>query len=327
MIKRPTVFVLGAGASQPYGFPLGSTLSEQVQRAILDERSMFAQDLCSAGTPPDFIKLADVRRFAAELQASGRYSIDEFLPHQPGYRQIAKSAIAQTLIPHETDARLDYKTKHRNWSQEERDGRWYRYFFNQLLISAGRGPRAFITNRVTFVTFNFDRSFERALFLFLRANSTSLSDADAIEQMRQIPIFHLHGQLGYPTWLGSAAAPDTGTRPYDAAFSSAAWVRACAQQIRIVDEEVTDNPQLPCALTALEEAERVVFLGFSYHPLNLSKLRIEQLKGKRVLGTAYGIPSGRQSAIIRTFTETGIDLHLLDHDVLTFLENTDLIYD
>jgi hypothetical protein len=121
MIRQPTVLILGAGASAPFGFSLGSTLSEQIQRGNLDDDSMFAQDLCSAGVPPDYLKLGYVRQFAAELRAAARYSIDEFLPQQPGYRQVAKLAIAQTLIS-QVDGHYDQRLQALHTGREpERD--------------------------------------------------------------------------------------------------------------------------------------------------------------------------------------------------------------
>ena len=36
MIKQPTVLILGAGASQPYGFLLGAGLVDQICAEIID---------------------------------------------------------------------------------------------------------------------------------------------------------------------------------------------------------------------------------------------------------------------------------------------------
>jgi hypothetical protein len=106
-------------------------------------------------------------------------------------------------------------------------------------------------------------------------------------------------------------------------------VSICAEQIRIADDEVTDSPTLQLALSALAAATAVAFLGFSYHPLNLQKLQLEKLRGKEVRGTAYKSPAGPRSAVERTFAEAGVAIRLAlpDDHVLTFLENTDLIYD
>jgi hypothetical protein len=198
------------------------------------------------------------------------------------------------------------------------------YLFNQLLKSS-RGRAQPSSNRVTIVTFNFDRSFERALYLFVRANRAA-GEAEAIEQLLQIPIYHLHGQLCRPDWLAPPAIgqPACGSRETESHV-----LRMCAEQMRIVDDEVTDNPTLGPALSALEDADAIAFLGFSFHPLNLQKLQIERLKSKLVRGTAYKLPVGPRSAVERTCESAGVSIVLTgpDDHVLTFLENTDLVHD
>jgi hypothetical protein len=66
---------------------------------------------------------------------------------------------------------------------------------------------------------------------------------------------------------------------YDPKQTEPYYLRMCAEQIRIGDDEVTASTQLPLALDALENAGVVAVLGFSFHPMNMSKLRIEKLKG------------------------------------------------
>ena len=327
MVKRPTVFVLGAGGSAPYGFPLGGELMQGIQYELLRGATAFRNDLLTA----EFHELA-LQQFALALKASGLYSIDEFLQWHPEHRRLGKLAIARMLIPAERHDRLDFGADYKLWLPAgSPDTRWYRYFFNQLLRSR-KGRCDLAGNLVTIVTFNFDRSFERALYLFMQANC----GADAIAQVRQIPIYHVHGQLGLPDWI-STSTRLSGHRDYDPRDPgsipqpsiSKAELRLCADQIRIVDEEVTDSPILRSALGALEDAEVVAFLGFSYHPLNLQKLRLEKLQGKDIRGTAYQLPLGPRGAVQKAFDAAGTKIMLAepsDH-VLTFLENTDLIFD
>jgi hypothetical protein len=193
--------------------------------------------------------------------------------------------------------------------------------FNQLLRSH-KGRCELTANRITILTFNFDRSFERALYLLVRANC----GGNAIAQLQQIPVYHLHGQLGLPAWLQTSVG---GLRAYNPNDTTSQVVRMCAQQIRIVDDEVTDSQTLGLALLAIDDADVVAFLGFSYHPLNLRKIPLERLNGKEVRGTAYKLPAGPRSAVERTFAAAGAKILLAgpDDHVLTFLENTDLIHD
>lgn len=74
MIDRPTVFVLGAGASAPYGFPLGRPLLEKVARRFTKGSNEFTQALEQVGFEFDWM-----HRFGKELLTCGRSSIDAFL--------------------------------------------------------------------------------------------------------------------------------------------------------------------------------------------------------------------------------------------------------
>jgi hypothetical protein len=156
MIRRRTVLVLGAGASAPYGFPLGTALTDGITSELMrDGHSQFRDDLEGAG-----FDLASLRAFGKALGQSGRYSIDDFLQWKPEFRSLAKHAIARMLIPCERDDRLEFGADARLWlPQGQPDTRWHRYFFNQLLTSR-RGRCEIGDNRLTVLTFNFDRSFE-----------------------------------------------------------------------------------------------------------------------------------------------------------------------
>lgn len=86
MIRRQTVFVLGAGASYPYGFPTGEGLvNEVISLAGLDRTlDAFLYNGC--------VDL-DVKRFARDLADSDSPSVDSFLEHRPDFLRIGKLAI------------------------------------------------------------------------------------------------------------------------------------------------------------------------------------------------------------------------------------------
>ena len=89
MITIPTVLVLGAGASAPFRFPLGS----QLRQNILGTVGALAQVGYSA---------ADISRFCDAFLFSGKESVDAFLEHRTEFIEVGKAAIAQVLIPCES---------------------------------------------------------------------------------------------------------------------------------------------------------------------------------------------------------------------------------
>ena len=154
MIRRRTVFILGAGASAPYQLPVGSALVDRICKEIMKAEPMITR-------LEDFLArnngiAGDAARFAAALKGSRAYSIDAFLETNRPYRLIGKAAIADVLLRCENQSDL-----------APVNGDWYRYLFSILLNqSIERYQQQ--AKLLTIVTFNFDRSFERALFLALK---------------------------------------------------------------------------------------------------------------------------------------------------------------
>lgn len=78
MITEPTVLVLGAGASKPYGFPSGKELKDLVcKRLYYDLATEFKQPgktLMEIGFTKE-----EIQTFRDALYFSGRSSVDAFL--------------------------------------------------------------------------------------------------------------------------------------------------------------------------------------------------------------------------------------------------------
>lgn len=267
MIKTPTVFVLGAGASQPYGFPTAARLVAIAQR---DGRGSVSSILGAAGFPQE-----EIHAFLDRLRGSGQ-SVDAFLERQPAFKKVGKAFLAMQLLPLEDDTSL---------CNAAEDVDWHRYVIAGMCPPT---PSRFVGNRLKVVTFNFDRSFERRLFLMVRA-TYGLSDTDAAELARSVPVLHLHGHLGLPAWLD----PPPGTHPARlyAPTNEAAAILACAEQIRVISDEI-DPPALDQAREFLDAAEVIHFVGFGFHEDNLNRLDATRLGSKTLFGTCHGVASG-----------------------------------
>ena len=178
----------------PYGFSSGQELLDAVANELKrgSENGEFECSIRALGHAPEL-----VREFGQLLAICGRFSIDAFLETRREFLDVGKAAIARALLPREVERDLHSKVK---------DG-WYHYLLDKMLT---RALEEFQQNKLTVVTFNFDRSFERALFLTLRTNYP-LDEARCAELAQAVPVLHLHGQLGTPSWLLDDS-PDA--RPY-----------------------------------------------------------------------------------------------------------------
>lgn len=114
MSREPTVLVLGAGASAPYGFPVGRELVLQIFKELNGAFTDFAKSLREL----DF-KFEDLSSFRDDLYHSNQPSIDTFLENRPEYLKMGKVAIARALIPYEQEGSLSRND-------------WYEYLFGVI---------------------------------------------------------------------------------------------------------------------------------------------------------------------------------------------------
>lgn len=284
MISRDTVIVLGAGASSEYGFPSGAELKRQVLAPHVH------QALMAAGYHRDHVD-----SFQQSLKRAGQASIDAFLEHRPDFLDIGKYAIAHVLVPCETAARLF----------EHAPDNLYEYLFAALNAPSAK----FDQNRLTVVTFNYDRSFEYYLREAVR-NKYNVSEEKAAALAGTVRVIHVHGQLGTLDQLsyGGMVSP---TR-----------VRLAAEGIHVIHEHVPPTDSLAEARSRVAKASCLVFLGFGYHRVNLERLGVAPREnGFGTFGSAYGLTRVEMQAIGKVF-ESRIGWGASDHRCVQFLRNT-----
>jgi hypothetical protein len=296
MITRPTVLLLGAGASAPYGFPTGAGLRDRVCKpgSADDVRTV----LIDCGYSADAVD-----SFVTELRESGRQSVDVFLEHRPDLVPIGKAAIAAALIPFETPDRL--------FNNLSENGKWYAHLFDQLAAP----PDKWAENRLTIVTYNYDRSLE---FFLLRAlqRSFRLDPGAASALAATLPVIHLHGQLA------PLDEVHRGGRPYSPE-TLPARVKLAAEAIQIISEANPADREFNRARAALAAAERVHILGFGYSHVNLDRLGRSCFPSEHAhFACAYGLRDGEQIEAERWFGGT-VTVRGAEHvyDVLTFLRH------
>lgn len=284
MITKNTVLVLGAGASCPFGFPIGQELVKIIIKDLFPG-TLLRKILSGHGFVDD-----EIGNFRNALLGAQPASIDLFLEHRPDFEGIGKEAIAGSLLPYE----------HLNVFEKmllENKNNWYRYLFGRLNTSFD----TFGDNKLSVITFNYDRSFEHYLFTVLK-NTYNKSDEECAEKLKNIPVVHVHGSLGRLSWQESSLSPvsygvwlvNSGATRNQAARSGAARsgaVKRGGENITIVHEANKQTPEFQKAHELLSQAERVYFLGFGFNKDNVRRLRIESLlKHGTTKGTALKLP-------------------------------------
>lgn len=294
-----TTLILGAGASEPYGFPTGRQLIDRIEQGLTAEPKALYTQLHEGGY--DHTLLA---KFGERLRNLGAYSIDSFLQAHPNLRPIGCAAIAATLIPCEDIAKLR--------PADARDD-WYRYLFNELRIADH-----FDMSWLRILTFNYDRSLEQHLFECLTKGMGCSGDQVRLKVSSPY-LLHLHGQLGELPWWSST--PNEARREYCSACDPR-MIAKCASGIRVMgDSAPAATSILEDAYEILQRSEVVCFIGFGYHQDCLELLRLKELcPNCRMFGTALGLPAHRRNELEQEIP--GIVLGGFDERVVDFLQRT-----
>ena len=262
MIERRTVLILGAGASKPYGLPLGQELRDDVIRAseeigLLSNLSKFT------------ISEESYFDFTNDLAKSGFPSVDAFLENRVKWTAIGKAAMALCLL------RAEATAAKRLFPPNQPRDHWYETLWSKLKAPSWQ---AFKSNPWHVVTFNYDRSLEH-YFVKILSNNYSIKENTVC---RALPVLHVHGSLGEYD---------------DFAFGGSIYADIhdiASRSIRVVHESDVSKSEFTKVHQLIRNAESVLFIGFGYHEQNMKKLGLAKIRhsmfdDQDVAGTHKGI--------------------------------------
>jgi hypothetical protein len=294
MIDKRTVFVLGAGASCPYGYPSGAHLRERIcLRTEHPKYGVLSRVL-------DENNHRFVGKFKRTFEDSSTKSIDLFLARNPRLAPIGKCFIAFEMFAAEERSRFRERAKqqqelNRHLSEERHINTyllakeflgddWYSYLFDRLttaLVEKDDLPD-FSEGKLAFITFNYDRSLEYFLHESLCNSFTEVPEAKVIPCLNNLRILHVYGCVAPLKWED----PDAGV-DYRAPISEP-LLRSAAKNIKTIYEE-KESPELTEAHELLGSAERIFFLGFGYASENMEVLKLPEVIAPlcEVHGTAF----------------------------------------
>ena len=382
MINNDTVLVLGAGASMDYGFPSGEQLIEDIinylegtiQAQPVEKKIFVAlilykhfQKNKTEKTLHDCFIVVD--EFISTFKNASPASIDDFLDKntREEFKIIGKICVVIAISrceDSETDfmtAWKDTDTSHRYFKELQDSANrsnytlprghlemtrgWYNYLWKKIY----EGNIEDNLSKLTFITFNYDRSLE--CFLYKRLiNLLNLKDDYVIKLFNEfVVIHHVYGQLGFFKWQKDCKVIN------DYKTLDFGLLRAKLDSFRVIDERFADNlNSLPSKLVKEENdyldkilsiageiktyteavetphlkiserilnTKRIFFLGFGYHKQNLKWLNPGGKKIKPVLaGTTYQFGKAQTENIGRLFRDTFPNTLLTSHYFNAYFE-------
>uniref|UniRef100_B0T2Y0 SIR2-like domain-containing protein n=1 Tax=Caulobacter sp. (strain K31) TaxID=366602 RepID=B0T2Y0_CAUSK len=300
MFAKKTVFVVGAGASAEYGLPVGDKLKANIIDAMPKPREGY-----EATALHNAMHLSQPNRVTQMMAAAQRIrqglplatSIDRFMDYHQGDTdlvELGKLAITTSIIRAEAASTL--VTKNAAPIQFSKlDLNWLTQLFLQMQEGTRRTNPADIIKNVGFVCFNYDRVIEHFLFHAVQQFS-DCSENEAKEVMKGLEIIHPYGRIGRLPWdqldRQEPELPfgDQGTHP--------TRVVDISKGIKTFSEQVEDqDPAMLKAKAMVREAQKIVFLGFSY--LDQNMIYLTPNSGLDVntylFGTVFGESATNQS--------------------------------
>jgi len=297
MLDKKTVFILGAGASCPYGYPSG----EHLRRRICLPTSMLVEkqrELISAIGSPNIYS-----EFRKKFENSSTKSIDIFMARNPKLAPIGKILIAFEIFEAEQRSMFREKAEWEQYrlrmpgyitgqdtyimSKNFQGSIWYEYLYDRLTSGLANKDSLpdFSNGNLSFITFNYDRSLEYFLYESLRNSFTEVPEPQIVQCLKQLKILHIYGQIAPLKWQDAVKGIDYHP-PIDALL-----LRNTSSNIRTIYEE-QKHPELIEALDLIRQAGQIFFLGFSYALENMDILGLPATIPPgpcRVYGTAFGL--------------------------------------
>jgi hypothetical protein len=256
MIRQSTLFILGAGASKPYGIPTGAELNFDLARI-----GTASHPIADALHTHLGIAHADTVAFSRSFLLSRTPSIDAFLATRDTHSKIGKYAIAAALIACEHPDYVHGLAPPPKWDD------WLAIVWAHMREGVDK-VEDLRHNNVRFVTFNYDRSLEFFLHHAIK-ESFGVSDDKARKVGEAFNVLHLYGDLGplFP-------APGVKGRSYERDVSTKS-LEIAASAIRVIPEARDDDKCFAMARHHIAWAKKICFLGFGFDSLNVKRLDLK----------------------------------------------------
>lgn len=291
MITKPTLFILGAGASIPYGFPSGASLREQIC-LVAQNQAIFNH--IAAVSNFTGLTYPDIKDFAECFMWSGLSSIDTFLGRRTEFSEVGKAVIASILIPQEQVTRFNHR---------DNKGDWYFALWNSL-VSNVSSLDELAQNQVQIFTFNYDRSLEKYLHTSI-IHTFNTSVEEALDALKYFNIHHVYGSLGK---YGLVDDSSVNTRSYKPEIDALS-LQIASSSLKVIPEARAEDETFIKAREAFLWADHVCFLGFGFDPLNVQRL------GFRDIIYSASPSSLPYKVVASTLGRTGAEVEII-HDAV-----------
>ncbi len=322
MFKTKTVFIVGAGASKEFGLPTGAELKKAISdslnitfpdgyhqtsgdRVIVEALRRYSRDPSNGrdGNINPFLHAARMVRDAMPQAIS----IDNFIDahrNDKNINLIGKMAIVREILLAEAKSKIYFSTKKDSALSLFRDTEetWLSMLFKIASEGVSTEQVESIFENISFIIFNYDRCVEHYLSLSLQ-NYYRLNEFTANKIIDRVRFIHPYGQVGFLPWQNRSTGVVFGE-----GGENAENIISIAQKIKTFTEQLEDNMIAEAMGRTIQNSEKLVFLGFAYHEMNMQLMAPAARSAiSKVFGTAKGMSKS--------------DVIEVDNYIVNFLKN------
>lgn len=305
MFKDNTVFVIGAGASDEFGLPIGWKLMREIK-----ENCSFAIDQFGRliSGPRDIFYHYE-RKYGRELQENvqdfnerlkaalqirdgidSADSIDEYIyrySENPLVAEVGKLQIAYAISKAEEASILGPDSSFTD-DISVADKTWIWPFFKSLINGLKASEAKKIGSNITIICFNYDRCIEHYLEHALIRSFYGMKLDEAREIVKNINIIHPYGKLG-----------DLDDMPY----GKSDRFPLMAENLITWSETIKEPTIIDDMVQAIKSAKQLVFMGFGFANQNMQLLNTnpkhQNYNGPQVYSTGYLMPKEIEDSLRR----------------------------
>lgn len=282
--RNNNVYVFGAGASQEAGLATGDGLKNDISGLFNYEldfgglksgdpliyyalRKYIEQNKERSDKLDHYLKEALHIRKALPLAIS----IDNFIDSHKGNKELAlcgKLAIVRSILQAEKKSLL-YFERDLNDTIETKKliNTWYPEFFKIITENCTVDDLINRFQSIALIIFNYDRCIEHFLYYGLIIYY-GVSEQEASQIICHLNIYHPYGKVGNLPWEKKGKSTNFGMEP------NVTTLLDLSSEIQTFTEGTDpDSSEIAFIREKIENSNKLIFMGFAFHKLNMDLLR------------------------------------------------------
>lgn len=282
--NKKKVFVVGAGASLPWGYPVAAGLLSGIISDLKNKANVYTV-LQKQRFDQKLIDGFEQNLFKADPD-----TIDQFIANRAtDFAKIARAAITFKLAEAEVNPLVGAKEVFMDGSLKRSFDSWLKIFFKHFYGARGQIGRP----DIAFVNFNYDRTIEYYAEQHF-SGMFGLSGAELEQAINGLNVVHVYGVIGEPHWSGGAVKRAYGD------ISDFDLLLRCSDLIGTIGH---GNNALSDCHRHISSAEVLVCLGFGFSDDNVQKLELKTRldRNAAVVTTAFNFNDVMRQKVLGVF--------------------------